>query len=144
MVQPHVLKPLNHSKGQSFPQSYGAKIWLDHLFPFIFPLKGSLAYWKKKIHDTFDCGFAKIGKVCLSWIGTRPSLIVGKAELMKLILSDKNGHFHKPPQNPLTDLFTLGLTTLDGKKWAKRRRLIAPAFLHEKLQVILHYAIFRY
>ncbi|KAL3500851.1 hypothetical protein ACH5RR_039944 [Cinchona calisaya] len=76
----------------------------------------------------------KYGKVCVSYIGTRPSLMIGKAELMKQILNDKNGHFHKPPQNPLVDLLTQGLTTLDGGKWAKRRRLIAPAFLHQKLQ----------
>lgn len=74
------------------------------------------------------------GKVCLSWIGTRPRLIMGKAELMRLILNDKDGHFQKPPQNPLVDLLTLGVSTLEGEKWAKRRRLITPAFHHEKLQ----------
>nr|XP_027079810.1 cytochrome P450 CYP72A219-like [Coffea arabica] len=74
------------------------------------------------------------GKVCLSWTGTRPRLIMGKAELIRLILNDKDGHFQKPPQNPLVDLLTLGVSTLEGEKWAKRRRLITPAFHHEKLQ----------
>ncbi|KAL3500849.1 hypothetical protein ACH5RR_039942 [Cinchona calisaya] len=74
------------------------------------------------------------GKVCLSWIGTRPRLIIGNAEHIRLIMNDKFGHFQKPPQNPLVDLLTLGISTLEGEKWAKRRRLITPAFHHEKLQ----------
>ncbi|XP_071904986.1 cytochrome P450 CYP72A616-like [Coffea arabica] len=68
----------------------------------------------------------------LDW--TRSRLIMGKAELMRLILNDKDGHFQKPPQNPLVDLLTLGVSTLEGEKWAKCRRLITPAFHHEKLQ----------
>ncbi|KAE9449787.1 hypothetical protein C3L33_18312, partial [Rhododendron williamsianum] len=53
---------------------------------------------------------------------------------MRSILNDKNGDFQKPPVNPLVDLLTLGVSTLEGEKWAKRRRLITPAFHHHKLQ----------
>ncbi|KAL5559531.1 hypothetical protein UlMin_035742 [Ulmus minor] len=76
----------------------------------------------------------KYGKVCMSWIETRPRLIIGEAELIRVILADKDGHFVKPPLNPLVDLLQLGLSTLEGDKWAKRRKLIAPAFHLDKLK----------
>ncbi|KAI6684885.1 hypothetical protein NL676_030798 [Syzygium grande] len=76
----------------------------------------------------------KYGKVCLTWIETRPRLIVADPELIKVVLADKNGHFVKPPSNPLLDLLQLGVSTLEGEKWAKRRKLIIPAFHFEKLK----------
>lgn len=75
------------------------------------------------------------GKVSLGWIETRPRLIIADPELMRLILADKNGDFVKPPLNPLVDLLQLGVSTLEGQRWAKRRRLITPAFHLEKLKV---------
>ena len=54
---------------------------------------------------------------------------------MRLILADKNGDFVKPPLNPLVDILQLGVSTLEGQRWAKRRRLITPAFHLEKLKV---------
>ncbi|KAK4600445.1 hypothetical protein RGQ29_010192 [Quercus rubra] len=74
------------------------------------------------------------GKVSLGWIETRPRLIIADPELMRLILADKNGDFVKPPLNPLVDLLQLGVSTLEGQRWAKRRRLITPAFHLEKLK----------
>ncbi|XP_058187067.1 cytochrome P450 CYP72A616-like isoform X1 [Rhododendron vialii] len=76
----------------------------------------------------------KYGKISLSWSKTRPNLIIADPELMRSILNDKNGDFQKPPVNPLVDLLTLGVSTLEGEKWSKRRRLITPAFHHHKLQ----------
>ncbi|KAL0016658.1 hypothetical protein SO802_003727 [Lithocarpus litseifolius] len=76
----------------------------------------------------------KYGKVSLSWIETRPRLIIGDPELMRLILADKNGDFVKPPLNPLEHILQRGVSKLEGKRWAKRRRLITPAFHLEKLK----------
>jgi cytochrome P450 len=76
-----------------------------------------------------------LGKVCLSWIETRPRLIIGDPELIRLILADKNGEFVFPPLNPLVKILQQGVATLQGERWAKRRRLITPAFHFEKLKV---------
>ncbi|KAH6774172.1 hypothetical protein C2S51_012576 [Perilla frutescens var. frutescens] len=73
------------------------------------------------------------GKISLSWHERRPRLLVADAGLMRDILNDKNGHFRKPPTNPLVDLLTLGVSTLEGLQWKKRRNLITPSFHHEKI-----------
>ncbi|XVE65880.1 hypothetical protein DITRI_Ditri08aG0034900 [Diplodiscus trichospermus] len=77
------------------------------------------------------------GRICLSWKETIPNIIVADTELMKLVLADKSGHFVKPPVNPLVALLPRGVSTLEGEKWAKRRRLITPAFHHEKLKEMI-------
>ena len=78
-----------------------------------------------------------IGKVSLSWIGRKPRLIIVDAELIRLILTNKNGHLTKPPRNPLIKLLTMGLSSLESEKWTKRRRAVTSAFLLEKLKVTL-------
>ncbi|KAK1583031.1 hypothetical protein Q3G72_020435 [Acer saccharum] len=56
-------------------------------------------------------------------------------ELSRLILSDNSGHFIKPPVNPVVDLLQKGVSTLEGEKWAKHRKLITPAVHLENLKV---------
>ncbi|XP_027356918.1 cytochrome P450 CYP72A219-like [Abrus precatorius] len=77
------------------------------------------------------------GNVSLCWFGRRPRVIIADAELTRLILSNKNGHFVKPPRNPLSSLLTLGLSSLEGDKWNKRRRVITSAFQLEKLKAMV-------
>ncbi|EEF46132.1 cytochrome P450 72A397 isoform X2 [Ricinus communis] len=77
------------------------------------------------------------GKVSLSWFGTRPRLILADPEMIRWVLTDKNGHFVKPPLNPLVNLLQLGVSTLEGDKWAKRRKLMTPAFHYEKLKCMV-------
>ncbi|OVA13383.1 Cytochrome P450 [Macleaya cordata] len=74
------------------------------------------------------------GKVSLIWAGTTPRLIILDPEMMKEVLSDKSGHFQKPPMNPLILMLAKGLTILEGDKWSKHRRIINPAFHLEKLK----------
>lgn len=63
-----------------------------------------------------DCKKRNTGKVSLCWMGTTPRLIVMDPELMKEVLSNKLGHFEKPPLNPLILALTKGLTTQQGEK----------------------------
>ncbi|KAG2717993.1 hypothetical protein I3760_03G200100 [Carya illinoinensis] len=76
----------------------------------------------------------KYGKICMFWAGTRPRLIIMDPKMVKEVLSNKLGHFQKPPLGPLILILTKGLTTLEGEQWAKRRSIINPAFRLEKLK----------
>ncbi|KAF2304275.1 hypothetical protein GH714_029160 [Hevea brasiliensis] len=87
-----------------------------------------------RVFPFFDAMVKNYGKVSMSWFGTRPRLMLAEPELIRWVLTDKCGHFVKPPLNPLVDLLQLGVSTLEGEKWAKRRKLITPAFHLEKLK----------
>ncbi|KAL2471934.1 Cytochrome [Abeliophyllum distichum] len=87
-----------------------------------------------RVNPVWHQMFHKYGKISLCWLQRRPRLIIADPELMRSVLNDKKGHFQKPPVNPLVDLLTLGVSSLEGEKWAKRRKLITPAFHHEKIQ----------
>ncbi|XWS70081.1 hypothetical protein CRYUN_Cryun03dG0018500 [Craigia yunnanensis] len=76
----------------------------------------------------------KYGEISFCWTGTRPRLIIKDPELMKEVLANKQGHFQKPPLNPLILILSRGLATLEGEQWSKRRRMINPAFHLEKLK----------
>ncbi|KAK4853486.1 hypothetical protein QYF36_009913 [Acer negundo] len=91
-----------------------------HIAPYVLP--------------SFHQMVQKYGKVSLSWIQTRPRVLLADPELSRLILSDKSSHFIKPPVNPLVDLLQKGVSNLEGEKWAKRRKLITPAFHLENLK----------
>ncbi|GMY29050.1 cytochrome P450 72A397-like [Fagus crenata] len=103
--------------------------------------KSTMDAWSKpmslsiRLHHVSHHSFIKWYKNMVSnWIETRPRLIIGDPELIRLILTDKNGDFVKPPLNPLVDILQLGVSTLEGERWAKRRRVITPAFHLEKLK----------
>ncbi|KAF5726093.1 cytochrome P450 72A15-like [Tripterygium wilfordii] len=76
----------------------------------------------------------KYGKISMFWVGKTPRLIIKDPEMMKEVLSNKQGHFGKPPLNTLILVLTRGLTTLEGETWTKRRRILNPAFHIQKLK----------
>jgi cytochrome P450 len=65
-------------------------------------------------------------------------VIIPDPELMREVLSNKFGHFGKPQFSRLGKLLTNGLANHEGEKWAKHRRILNPAFHHEKIKVIVH------
>ncbi|KAK2645183.1 hypothetical protein Ddye_020378 [Dipteronia dyeriana] len=79
----------------------------------------------------------KYGKISLCWAGKTPRVIIMDPELMKEVLSNKQGHFQKPPMNPLITILTKGLTTIEGDMWARHRKIINPAFHLEKLKLMV-------
>ncbi|KAI3893776.1 hypothetical protein MKX03_006928 [Papaver bracteatum] len=77
------------------------------------------------------------GKVSFHWNGTTPRLIIVDPEMMKDVMTEKNGHIQKPPvdsYNPLIRDLPKGITNQEGEKWFKHRRIINPAFHIEKLK----------
>ncbi|KAG9444770.1 hypothetical protein H6P81_016110 [Aristolochia fimbriata] len=58
-------------------------------------------------------------------------------ELVREVLSNKFGHFERPTSSGLLKQLVTGLADHEGKKWAKHRRIINPAFHVEKLKRML-------
>ena len=75
------------------------------------------------------------GKPCFSWFGPVANVAITDPELIKDVLSNKFGHFQKPQFPALTKLLGNGLTTHEGEKWVKHRRILNPAFHLENLKV---------
>ncbi|PIA27723.1 hypothetical protein AQUCO_07600112v1, partial [Aquilegia coerulea] len=74
------------------------------------------------------------GKISLFWLGTKPTLIVVDPEMMKEVLSYKLGHIEKSPRNPQAKVLTMGLSTMEGEKWVKQRKVVSTPFHQEKLK----------
>lgn len=72
---------------------------------------------------------------CFSWFGPIPSVTITDPAQVRDVLSNKLGHFEKPKLPALTKLLADGLTSHDGEKWVKHRRIMNPAFHLEKLKV---------
>lgn len=71
----------------------------------------------------------------MTWFGPTPRVIVTEPELVRQVLSNKFGHFEKAGFGQLTRLLHHGVSTHQGSKWAKHRRIINPAFHLDKLKV---------
>ncbi|KAL4192629.1 hypothetical protein AMTRI_Chr06g195170 [Amborella trichopoda] len=123
-VRGHPYKPLFgdlKENNRLFEEAISKPMDLSHrIVPRIFP------YFIKMVEN--------YGKICLSWFGLVPLVIVTEPELVKEILSNKYGHFEKPTPDPLIKLLALGLAAEQGEKWARHRRIINPAFHLEKLK----------
>ncbi|KAL6614875.1 hypothetical protein ACP70R_037145 [Stipagrostis hirtigluma subsp. patula] len=77
------------------------------------------------------------GKVSFTWFGPTPRVMILDPELVREVLSNKFGHFGKPKANRIRKLLTNGVANHEGEKWAKHRRILNPAFHHEKIKRML-------
>ncbi|KAF3773616.1 Cytochrome P450 82A1 [Nymphaea thermarum] len=65
-------------------------------------------------------------------------LILTDAEMVKEILSNKFGHFSKPPQSAQGKMLARGLARLEGTQWAVQRRRLNPVFRLKKFKGLKH------
>lgn len=72
-----------------------------------------------------------------TWFGPTPRVMIPDPELVKEILSNKFGHYGKPKSSRIGKLLAQGVVSLEGEKWAKHRRILNPAFHHEKIKRML-------
>ncbi|CAO2204081.1 unnamed protein product [Urochloa humidicola] len=77
------------------------------------------------------------GKLSFSWFGPTPRMMIPYPELVREVLSNKFGHFGKPKTSRVGKLLSNGLFNHEGEKWAKHRRILNPAFHHEKIKRML-------
>ncbi|KAK8622589.1 hypothetical protein V6N13_117499 [Hibiscus sabdariffa] len=75
----------------------------------------------------------KYGKDSFVWIGPSPRLKIVEPEKIREIFS-KFTDFQKVHNNPLLDLLANGLSSLEGDRWSKHRKIINPAFHQDKLK----------
>ncbi|RCV21222.1 hypothetical protein SETIT_4G121400v2 [Setaria italica] len=71
-------------------------------------------------------------KTSFTWFGPVPRVTIAEPELVREVLSNKFGHFGR-----LQRMLHHGVSSHEGEKWAKHRRIINPAFHVEKLKRML-------
>ncbi len=81
--------------------------------------------------------FRMPGKSYLWWFGWEPRITITNLDLIKQVLPNKD-HAFANSQLQLkfsTPIIGKGLVTTDGEEWALHRRIVSPAFHHDKLKV---------
>lgn len=91
-----------------------------------------------KVQPHFDSWIKLYGRNILTWYGSTPRLVVGEAELVKEILSDREEGFPKyEPPEFMKKLLGDGLVTSSGPKWLRQRKLATHAFRSESLKSMI-------
>ena len=74
----------------------------------------------------------------MQWYGSRPQLVVTEPELIKEVLTTRDGAYEKHAfQLLFKNMLGDGLVVPRGEKWTKMRRLANHAFHGESLKVRL-------
>ncbi|KAM3193436.1 hypothetical protein ACQJBY_070195 [Aegilops geniculata] len=90
-----------------------------------------------RVLPMFSNAIKEHGKVSFTWFGPTPRVMIPDPELVREILSNKFGHFGKQRSTRIGKLLANGLANHEGEKWAKHRRILNPAFHHEKIKRML-------
>ncbi|KAK4410421.1 cytochrome [Sesamum angolense] len=90
-----------------------------------------------RVQPSFHSWMKLYGKNFLTWTGPQPHLVITEPELVKEILTNKEGIFRKIKiQGPAKKLVGDGLVMTEGAKWSKLRKLANHAFYAESLKEI--------
>ncbi|KAF5740435.1 secologanin synthase-like [Tripterygium wilfordii] len=76
------------------------------------------------------------GKNFFIWFGPTPRVMIMNTEQIKEVLL-RTSDFQKIAPKGLLGLLLVGLVTLEGENWIKRRKVINPAFHQEKLKFMV-------
>ncbi|XP_021311612.1 cytochrome P450 72A15 isoform X3 [Sorghum bicolor] len=90
-----------------------------------------------RVQPMLHSAMKEYGKLSFTWFGPTPRVMIPDPELVKEVLSNKFGHFGKPRSSRIGKLLANGVVNHDGEKWAKHRRILNPAFHHEKIKRML-------
>lgn len=76
------------------------------------------------------------GRTFLYWIGPTPAIFSVDLELIKDVLRDRTGLFAKDFMIPVFKLLLgNGLILANGDDWKRHRKVVLPAFNHERIKV---------
>lgn len=73
------------------------------------------------------------GKNSFAWMGPIARINIMDPELIKEVLVN-NRVYKKPTPNPLVRFLVSGITSYEDQKWAKHRKIVAPALTQDKLK----------
>ncbi|CAL2253534.1 unnamed protein product [Prunus armeniaca] len=76
------------------------------------------------------------GRNSFVWMGPTPRVTIMNPEDLKDAFN-KSDEFQRAISNPIVKSISQGLSSLEGEKWAKHRKIINPAFHLEKLKGML-------
>ncbi|OEL27690.1 Cytochrome P450 709B2 [Dichanthelium oligosanthes] len=78
---------------------------------------------------------AEYGRTFLFWIGPIPAVLSTDLQLIKQVLTDRTGLYQKDFMIPvLKFLFGNGVILINGDDWKRHRKVVLPAFNHEKIK----------
>ncbi|TVT98165.1 hypothetical protein EJB05_56544, partial [Eragrostis curvula] len=88
-----------------------------------------------RVMPLFHHAMEEHGKTSVTWMGPVPRVTIAEPELVRQVLSNKFGHFEKVGFGQLQRLLHNGVSTHEGEKWARHRRIVTPAFHLDKLKL---------